>query len=90
MSQQQKENQQLFEGAIKLGSIFLAKGSEEEDVQLTLLGHTILTACKAITDKNTAMLLQHHLNEFVDSVHILQKNTTLARVASKRALENQN
>jgi GAF domain-containing protein len=90
MSQQQKENQQLFDAAVKLAAIFVAKGSSEEDVQLSLLGHTIMTACKAISNKDTAMLLQHHLNEFVDSVRILQKNTTLVEVGLERALKNQN
>jgi hypothetical protein len=49
-----------------------------------------MTACKAINNKDTAMLLQHHLNEFVDSVRILQKNTTLVEVGLERALKNQN
>jgi hypothetical protein len=49
-----------------------------------------MTACKAISNKDTAMLLQHHLNEFVDSVRILQKNTTLVEVGLERALKNQN
>lgn len=90
MSQNQKENQQLFDAAVKLSAILLSKGAAEEDGQLSLLGHTIMTACKAINDKDTAMLLQHHLNEFVDSVNLLQENTTAAEVGLERASANQN
>ena len=90
MSQSQKEKQDLFDAAVKLSAVLLAKGASEDDPQLALIRHTIMTACGAINDKGTAMLLQHHLNEFVDSVRILQKSTTLADVGLERALEYQN
>jgi hypothetical protein len=90
MSLPQNEGQELSNMVIELAALILAKGIEEDDWQISLLGHTIMIACKAINDRDRSMLLQHHLNEFIDSVHIVEKTTTLAEVAMEKASQNQN
>lgn len=70
MSQKQKENQELFNAVMQLAQIISVKGSMENDPQFQLLGHAMTTACKAISTKEGCVLLQHHLNEFVDSIRM--------------------
>lgn len=70
MSQKQKENQELFNAAMQLAQIISIKGAMENDSQFRLLGHAMTTACKAISTKEGCVLLQHHLNEFVDSIRM--------------------
>jgi len=70
MSQKQKENQELFNAVVQLAQIISVKGAMDNDTQFQLLGHAITTACKAISSKDGCVLLQHHLNEFVDSIRM--------------------
>lgn len=70
MSQKEKENLELFNAAMQLAQIISIKGAMDNDPQFQLLGHAMTTACKAISTKEGCVLLQHHLNEFVDSIRM--------------------
>lgn len=73
MTKEEKEKQEIFEATLKIGQILSVKGSMENDPQFELLGHVILVSCKAISTKIGCVFLQHHINEFVDSIMMSEK-----------------
>lgn len=90
MSQKEKENQELFEAAVKLAQILSVKGKMEKNPQLQLLGHAIVTSCKAISTKEGCILLQHHLNAFVDSIRMANGDLKVSDYLCKEERISQN
>lgn len=69
-----EENLETLKKIYDLGKSVSKMGEEQESVQLMLLGHSIITACKAVSQKEGCILLQRHLNEFVDSIRMENGN----------------